>query len=179
MAIDVSPKTIVADPPWHTPASGRCSPHRHFAHLSDDRICTFLLDEDLLERTAKAEHLYLWAVTTKVDTAFEVCRAWDFQPCSVLVWVKADPNKCPVRLQIGLGRNFRVAHELCIFARRGKKQANNWRREPTVFFAPRGRIAGKPDAFYDMVERQSDPPYLELFARRRRLGWRCVGDQLD
>jgi N6-adenosine-specific RNA methylase IME4 len=35
----------------------------------------------------------------------------------------------------------------------------------------------KPDAFLDMVEQVSRGPYLELFARRQRLGWDTWGDE--
>jgi N6-adenosine-specific RNA methylase IME4 len=46
------------------------------------------------------------------------------------------------------------------------------------FTWPRGAHSSKPDAFYDMVERVSPGPYLELFARRARLGdWDYWGDQ--
>jgi len=42
---------------------------------------------------------------------------------------------------------------------------------------PRGRHSAKPEAFLDMVERISPPPYLELFARRQRLGWATWGNE--
>lgn len=42
---------------------------------------------------------------------------------------------------------------------------------------PRGRHSAKPEAFQDMVERISPPPYLELFARRNRLGWHTWGNE--
>ncbi len=45
------------------------------------------------------------------------------------------------------------------------------------FTWPRGRHSEKPAAFYDMVEQVSPGPYLELFARRQRLGWDTWGDE--
>jgi N6-adenosine-specific RNA methylase IME4 len=46
------------------------------------------------------------------------------------------------------------------------------------FTWPRGAHSAKPDAFYDMVEQVSPGPYMELFARRARLGdWDYWGDQ--
>lgn len=41
----------------------------------------------------------------------------------------------------------------------------------------RGEHSAKPEAFIDMVETTSPGPYLELFARRQRLGWDTWGDQ--
>ena len=35
----------------------------------------------------------------------------------------------------------------------------------------------KPEAFLDLVEAVSPGPYLELFARRNRLGWDTWGNE--
>lgn len=35
----------------------------------------------------------------------------------------------------------------------------------------------KPEAFLDLVEQVSPGPYLELFARRNRLGWDTWGNE--
>lgn len=43
---------------------------------------------------------------------------------------------------------------------------------------PRGHSA-KPELAYDMIESLFPGPYLELFARRHRVGWRCLGWELD
>jgi N6-adenosine-specific RNA methylase IME4 len=40
---------------------------------------------------------------------------------------------------------------------------------------PRGDHSAKPEAFLDLVEQVSPGPYLELFARRQRLGWDTWG----
>jgi N6-adenosine-specific RNA methylase IME4 len=45
------------------------------------------------------------------------------------------------------------------------------------FTWPRGRHSEKPEAFFDLVEQVSPGPYLELFARRNRLGWDTWGDE--
>ena len=42
---------------------------------------------------------------------------------------------------------------------------------------PRGGHSRKPEAFYDLVESVSPGPYLELFARRQRLGWDTWGNE--
>ena len=43
----------------------------------------------------------------------------------------------------------------------------------------RGRHSQKPEAFQDLVESVSPGPYLELFARRKRLGWHSWGNEVD
>jgi N6-adenosine-specific RNA methylase IME4 len=45
------------------------------------------------------------------------------------------------------------------------------------FLWPRGRHSEKPEAFLDLVERMSPGPYVELFARRDRLGWDTWGNE--
>lgn len=42
---------------------------------------------------------------------------------------------------------------------------------------PRGEHSAKPEAFLDLVEQVSPGPYLELFARRNRLGWDTWGNE--
>lgn len=49
---------------------------------------------------------------------------------------------------------------------------------PTRWFTwNRGAHSSKPEAFLDIVEQVSPGPYLELFARRQRLGWDTWGDE--
>jgi N6-adenosine-specific RNA methylase IME4 len=54
---------------------------------------------------------------------------------------------------------------------RGARNDTSW------FTWPRGPHSVKPDAFLDLVEQVSPGPYLELFARRQRLGWDTWGDE--
>lgn len=42
---------------------------------------------------------------------------------------------------------------------------------------PRGKHSEKPEAFLDLVEEMSPGPYVELFARRDRLGWDTWGNE--
>lgn len=50
--------------------------------------------------------------------------------------------------------------------------------DSTWFTWARGRHSEKPEAFFDLVEQISPSPYLELFARRRRLGWSVWGNEV-
>jgi len=45
----------------------------------------------------------------------------------------------------------------------------------TWYAAPRGAHSEKPQLFLDLVERMSPGPYVELFARKPRLGWDSWG----
>lgn len=37
----------------------------------------------------------------------------------------------------------------------------------------------KPEEQFAVIERLSDGPYLELFARRHQPGWDCWGNEID
>jgi N6-adenosine-specific RNA methylase IME4 len=79
---------------------------------------------------------------------------------------------------MGMGHYVRGSHETCILATRGRFKVRS-RAVRSVFEARRGRHSEKPDEFYALVEELADGPYAELFARRRRPGWRCFGKELE
>lgn len=53
----------------------------------------------------------------------------------------------------------------------------NGRNRVTYQTMPIEAICALPDGSYDLVERVSPGPYLELFARRQRLGWDTWGNE--
>lgn len=52
------------------------------------------------------------------------------------------------------------------------------RAESRWYEWPRGKHSKKPEAFQDIVEQVSPGPYLELFARRQRMGWSTWGNEV-
>jgi len=125
-------------------------------------------------RVARDAVLFLWRVAAMPSEALRVATEWDFTPKAELVWVKTAKNG---RVRIGMGRTVRNAHEICIIATRGKPAV--LRHDiPSVFFAPRTQHSEKPDVFYDIVRSLYPGPRLELFARRPRKGWTCVGNEI-
>ena len=169
-------RTLVADPPWPfgdaLPGGGRGAA-KHY------RVMTF---EDIENFPLPGLHadswLFLWRVASMQSEALRVVEAWGYRVVTELVWVKCHPEHLP-KVTIGMGRYLRNAHETCLVAVRG--HALRTRRSasiPSVIFAPRGRHSEKPEAFYRLVEQLAPGPRVELFARRRRVGWACHGDEL-
>jgi N6-adenosine-specific RNA methylase IME4 len=77
---------------------------------------------------------------------------------------------------LGLGGIFTPTTEFVIFGRRGV--LNGMAKVETSWWNwKRGAHSAKPEAFLDLVETVSPGPYLELFARRQRLGWDTWGDE--
>jgi len=126
--------------------------------------------------------LFLWRVSSMVEEAYQVVRAWDFVPKSEIVWNKTMPDG--EKDAIGIGHIVRGSHETCIVARRGKLIKPTSKSERTSFRAPRTtEHSEKPEEFYRIVERLYPlelwpEAHVELFARKRRKGWIQEGDEL-
>lgn len=125
--------------------------------------------------------LFLWRVAAMQQAALDVIYAWGFEPPQrEVVWLKKTANGLR---WFGMGRVVRAEHEVCLIATRGRPVVKNHSvRSAFVtdfegLSAPVGRHSEKPEAFYAIVETLYDGPYAELFARRQRPGWTCLGDE--
>ncbi len=177
-------RTIVADPPWRYPddhrglgvgrgarswdSGTRERQKAPYGSMSVDEIAALPV-RDLADPDA---HLYLWATSRHLPVSFGVAEGWGFRYAQTLTWVKPSGPAM-------LGGAFAPTTEFVLFCRRGslrtKTKAGSssfaWPRNPP------GSHSRKPDAFLDLVEQVSPGPYLELFARRQRLGWDTWGNE--
>lgn len=187
--------TIVADPPWPMPQTGRTTRGetdskgvytakggrevdgtwwgRHRGGTVDLPYSRLSLQEiqDLQvgDLAASDAHLYLWTTNRFIEAAYEIARAWGFRPSQLLTW-------CKPPMGIGFGGAFTTTTEFVLHARRGSLAAServdsswwNWSR---VYVNGHISHSAKPPAFLDLVERVSPSPRAELFARAPRLGW--------
>lgn len=167
-------RTIVADPPWRYKSSlpvfaGRGDRQARssvpYSTMSIQEICDLPV-RDLAERDA---HLYLWTTSTHLEHAWTVARAWGFEPSTVLVWCKKPRGFAGFP-------TFNTCTEFALFCRRGSLPSKE--RIPRNWWEwNRREHSAKPEAFIDMVEQVSPGPYVELFARRHRLGWDVWGNE--
>lgn len=170
--------TITADPPWsfsdRLPGNSRGAA-KNYRVLTIEQIRAYPLPP-LLDDC----YLFLWRVSSMVEEAYSVVRAWDFVPKSEVVWRKLTKEGKP---WFGMGRHVRASHETCVVAVRGRPQrlVANVR---SVIEAPVPRDAegryvhsAKPEEFAMLVEQFAPGPHVELFARRVRPGWVCLGDE--
>lgn len=83
-------------------------------------------------------------------------------------------------LSFGMGHLFRQTHEICLIGTRGNinsQLANKSQR--SVSFAENLKHSAKPEALQDSLEIMFPKAnYLELFARRIRPGWTCLGNEV-
>lgn len=181
--------TIVADPPWKVGA-GR--PLVGYVMDGDKQIwnpagvnsrplaypsMTVEAIAALKVPAAHDAHLYLWTINKYLRDAFDVAKAWGFTYSTTLVWAKTPKGN-------GLGGTYGISTEFCLFCRRGR--LSTLRDIPTTWFNwkrpydERGKPkhSAKPPEFYAMVDQVSPGPYLEMFARERRLGWDAWGNEV-
>jgi N6-adenosine-specific RNA methylase IME4 len=171
-------KTIVADPPWPMPDSGpRTAVNGNWVGYVGGRSMipypTMSLEaiaalpvKELLERDA---HLYIWTTNRFLEATYDIARGWGAEPSTLLTWFKAP-------MGLGMGGAYALTTEHVLFCRRGSLKAQS-RVDSTWFQWKRGKHSAKPEGFLDIVEAVSPGPYLEMFARRNRLGWDTWGNQ--
>jgi N6-adenosine-specific RNA methylase IME4 len=178
-------RTIVADPPWpiswSTPAervNGRGERHKNYKRTLGYRTMPV---EDIkalpvADLAAKDAHLYLWLTPGlhRKGVGVEVAASWGFSVIGEIIWAKRN---------FGLGWFPRPGHEPLLVCRRGRltfarrdvHSVQTW-DHPRALDGSKIHSA-KPDAALDLVESASPGPYLELFARRQRLGWDTWGNE--
>ena len=161
-------RTIMADPPWDVQQKGGKHSYgadRHYDLMTLEQIkampITDLVDPD-------QSHCWLWVTNATLRDGFDVLEAWGFTPRSPLTWCKP---------RITLGNYLRNSTEHVLLGTRGKAPVK-FKAQPTWMFAPLQDHSHKPEEIFDIVERVSPGPYLELFARRRRRGWDAWGNQI-
>lgn len=163
---------LCADPPWKfgdkLPGKSRGAA-KNYDVMTTREICRLALPP-----LADDAYLFLWRVSSMVEEAYQVVRMWGFVPKSEIVWEKVTALGKP---WFGMGRHVRAAHETAIIAVRGRPRPKS-RSIRSRFAAPVGSHSGKPEAFYDLVEALAHGPFVELFARRQRAGWICLGNQM-
>lgn len=83
---------------------------------------------------------------------------------------------------MGLGQYFKGCHELLLFATIGRgfevKTDATIRTDALMDCMWNGRHSEKPPASYELIEKRSKGPYLEMFARSGRPGWTAWGNEI-
>lgn len=170
--------TIVADPPWDvrrlsSPGSKAfgaggspiVSVPLAYPTMSVQEIASLPVSD----KADDDAHLYVWTINRYVEDTYAIAREWGFDPKNLLVWAKTP-------MGLGPGGAFSITTEYVLFARRGRDVVRR-RSDTTWWNWRRAAHSAKPEAFLDLVEQVSPGPYLELFARRQRLGWDTWGNE--
>ncbi len=127
---------------------------------------------------AREGYVFLWTTNKYLGDAFSLLVAWGLSYRQTLTWCKPEVG--------GLGGMFGTNVEFVLIAQRinpgtyAHGSRTNRERVPTSWFQwPSGEHSEKPDDFYAVAQRVAPGPYMDVFARKRRDGWICIGDAVD
>lgn len=133
--------------------------------------------------------LFLWTCPPLLVETLEMVQAWGWQyKTKAFTWCKLYPTG--TNFFVGMGFWTMANTEDVWLCTRGKPQRRNkdvaqmlatieQRVETEAVIAPNVRHSQKPEAVQNRIERLLAGPYLELFARRQRPGWTCLGNEID
>ncbi|MDR0968668.1 MAG: hypothetical protein LBL99_03500 [Holosporaceae bacterium] len=174
-------KTILADPPWQFQnRTGKVAPE----HKRLSRYPTMKLEEimqlpvcDIADKDQC--HLYLWVPNALLPEGLQVMKAWGFKYKTNIVWEKIRKDGNPDGR--GVGFYFRNVTELLLFGVRGEKVRTlaPARSQVNLIRSQKREHSRKPDEIFDIIEKCSGGPYLELFARGKRENWVLWGNQAN
>jgi N6-adenosine-specific RNA methylase IME4 len=126
---------------------------------------------------AEKSHLYLWVPNALSAEGLETMRRWGFTYKTNLVWYKMRKDGGPDGR--GVGFYFRNVTELVLFGVRDSfRTLAPGRRQVNLFTSMKREHSRKPEELYDIIESCSPGPYLELFARHRRVNWKQWGNEV-
>lgn len=175
---------VYADPPWqYDDQNCNGAAEQQYSSLSLEQLKMLPVSHIAAVDAA----LFMWATYPKIQDALDLIPHWGFTYKSYAFdWVKLRGGQP----QMGLGRWFRGASEVCLLAVRGRPERLDAgvrqlietmdEGEGRILRAEAGRHSAKPREARERIERLlGDVPRIELFARERAPGWDAWGDEVE
>tara|TARA_R100001594_G_scaffold2878_1_gene11160 strand:- start:2971 stop:3531 length:561 start_codon:yes stop_codon:yes gene_type:complete len=172
---------IYADPPWHfqnyNNANAQTNPEKHYKTMSMKDIANLPINKIADDNCV----LFMWCTDPLLDKQIPIVKKWGFTYKTVgFHWVKTNKDKSKNLYAIGTGYWTRANNEICILATKGKISRVKGSNVHRLVVADRREHSRKPDCVRDrIIELCGDLPRIELFARERKKGWDCVGNQVN
>ena len=171
-------KTIVIDPPTHynqwgkPPLGHRPNSHKVYPMPYKTMSVEEIKSLPIIEYADENCELYLWTTQKYLPYSFDFLKVWGFKYCQTITWCKKPRG-------LGQGGIFCPTTEFLILGRKGKMPKVR-RLDSTWYLVkrPHNSHSTKPEFFQDMIEKVTNEPRLEIFARRERKGWDAIGDEL-
>ena len=118
---------------------------------------------------------FLWTTNRFLRDAYDVIEAWGFKNIPLtMVWDK------------GMGPQFPLSPaysaEFVVVGKTGKFDGKPWlstKAFNSCFYAKPGKHSEKPAYFYQLIQRVTRGPRIDIFARRRHLGFDAFGNQVE
>ena len=113
-------------------------------------------------------HIYLWTTHKFLPSALQLFQVLGIRYQCLLTWVK----------NVGMTPfSWMYSTEHCLFGRVGNLSLLK-NGERLDFQASVTRHSEKPDIFYQLVERVSPNPWLDMYGRKERPGWTVWGNEV-
>ena len=173
---------ILADPPWKFSDNLKYEKRDKTVRGANFMYPTLNLAEiralPVQELSADNALCGIWVPSAFLKAGLDVLEAWGFTYKQLWVWGKRSKSD-PTRLAFGMGRLARNCHEPLLVGTRGKytKHLRN-HSQRNLFMHPTMKHSEKPESVQDSLDLMF-PQWdkLELFARRPRPGWTCIGNE--
>lgn len=172
---------IIADPPWGYGGISNLGAKSCFTGANGEHYTTTksknLHDVSThIQRVASKDSLlFMWCSGATLGEAIDLMRAWGWDyATTAFVWDK----------QHGITGFYTYSQcEFVLVGKRGKiPRPYHQSGQKQLVSARKGKHSVKPEEVQDRIDKMwSDPKFskLELFARRHRPGWTCLGNELD
>lgn len=176
---------IYADPPWkyddRALASNRGA-ECHYPVMSENDLCELSIpvqgtEMHISEIAAQDCVLFMWVTFPKLFDSQRLITAWGFTYKTVaFTWVKR--NKKSYDWFMGMGSWTRANAEICLLATKGSPKRLD-ASISQIIDAPIMEHSKKPEQVKNKIVRLcGDLPRIELFARRRTIGWDVWGNEV-
>ena len=165
-------KTIVIDPPWKQEMTGSYNKRENRAKGLDYN--TMSIDEigsmPIGNIADEGAHLWIWTTNQFLRDGFDLMEGWGFKYLAPIHTIKPS----------GIGNYFLHRTETLLFGYYKKCIFGDDRYIPNIIEVPRPkRHSEKPQVAYDYIERISAPSRIDIFARKKRVGWDVWGDEVE
>jgi len=170
--------TILADPPWQfINRTGKIAPEHkrlsRYATMPVEKIKALPVSQIIQEPA----HLYLWVPNALLLEGLQVMAEWGFTYKTNIIWHKVRKDGGPDGR--GVGFYFRNTTEIILFGVRGRNARTlpPGRTQVNIIRSQKREHSRKPDELYSIIEHCSPGPFVELFARGPRKGWKSWGNE--
>lgn len=112
---------------------------------------------------------------------FKKAKSWSWTISGLLVKDNLDKLSLNGMLAFGMGRLFRQTHEICLIGTNNNKIYKHLvsKSERSVSLEPNLKHSAKPENLQNSLDAMfPNTEKLEMFARRQRPGWLCLGNEI-
>jgi len=182
---------IMIDPPWPFRVWSKDTGHgrsaeSHYPTMSIVDLMMMPIDNVMADDCA----VFMWVTWPTLPDALALGKAWglEYKTCA-FNWLKRTTTG--KAWHMGMGYWSRANSEPCLLFTQGNPKridkgvpqliyTNETQMELFPPIVERvGAHSVKPEEAYRRVERLVSGPYLDVFARRGRLGWDVMGNEID